>query len=153
MIDPTATIGSNTTIHHPDLVNIYGCSIGDNCSIGSFVEINSGVTIGNNVKIGAFVFIPKGVTIGDNVFIGPHACFTNDKTPKATNADGTLQGPDDWKLIETHVETGASIGANATVLCGVRIGKNALIGAGSVVTDDVADDAVVAGNPARELKK
>lgn len=152
MIDKSARIGENTIIHHPELVNIYGCTIGNNCTIGAFVEINQGVTIGNNVKIGAFVFIPDGVTIEDNVFIGPHACFTNDKQPKATDKNGNLLQHGEWEMKQTLVKQAASIGANATIICGITIGEHALVGAGSVVTKDVSPDTIVAGNPARIMK-
>jgi len=130
-------IGKNTKIWH--FTNLYGCEIGDNCMIGSFVEIGK-AKIGNNCRIEAHAFIPEGVTIEDNVFIGPHVCFTNDKYPKATG---------EWQLKKTLVKEGASIGANATILCGITIGKNSLIGAGSVVTKDVPDNTVVVGNPAK----
>jgi len=133
-------IGKNTKIWH--FVNLYECEIGDNCVIGSFVEIGK-AKIGNNCRIEARAFIPEGVTIEDDVFVGPHVCFTNDKYPKAKG---------DWKLKKTVVKEGASIGANATILCGITIGKNSLIGAGSVVTNDVPDNVIVAGNPAR-IKK
>ena len=136
-------IGKNTKIWH--FVNLYDCEIGDNCVIGSFVEIGK-AKIGNNCKIEAHAFIPEGVTIEDNVFIGPHVCFINDKYPKAKR---------EWKLKNTLVKKGASIGANATIICGITIGKNSLIGAGSVVTKDVPDDAMVFGNPAtiKQIKK
>jgi len=130
-------IGKNTKIWH--FVNLYESEIGDNCTIGSFVEIGR-AKIGNNCRIEARAFIPEGVTIEDNVFIGPHVCFTNDKYPKAKG---------EWELKKTLVKEGASIGANATILCGIKIGKNSLIGAGSVVTKDVPDNAIVFGNPAK----
>src|SRR3989344_8013518 len=114
------------------LVNLYGCEIGENTKIGCFVEIKKGVKIGKNCKIEPFVFIPEGVTIGDGVFIGPHVCFTNDKFPAAVNPDGTLKTEKDWKLVETRVENGASIGAGAVILPGITIGKNAMVGAGAV---------------------
>ena len=133
-------IGEGTVIWN--FVNLYGCKIGRNCIIGSFVEIGRDVKIGDNCKIEAFVFIPTGVTIEDNVFIGPKVTFTNDRYPVATG---------EWRVTPTLVKRGASIGANATILCGVTIGENAVVGAGSVVTESVPDNVVVAGNPARYL--
>ena len=146
-------LGKNTKIYHPGLVNLYGCKIGKNCIIGTFVEIRKRVIIGNRVKIQAFVFIPEGVTIEDEVFIGPHVIFTNDPYPKATNDDGSIKKEGDWKYIPTLVKKRASIGANATILCGLTIGEEAIIGAGSVVTKDVLPWTIVAGNPAKVLKK
>ncbi len=143
-------LGKNVKIYN--FVNVYGCEIGDNTKIGSFVEIKSNVKIGKNCKIEPFAFIPDGVTIEDNVFIGPHACFINDKFPRATK-EGKLQIGEDWKCIPTIVKKGASIGANATIVCGVTIGENAMVGAGAVVTKDVPANALVVGNPARVLKK
>jgi len=153
MINNDVVLGKNVVIFHPELVNLYGCKIGDNAKIGAFVEIRKEVVIGNNVKVQAFAFIPEGVTIEDGVFIGPHACFTNDKYPKAINEDGTLKKPEDWKITSTHVRKGANIGANATILCGVTIGEYATVGAGAVVTKDVPAHATVVGNPARILSK
>ena len=144
-------IGEGTRIY--GRVNLYGCRIGKNCTIGSFVEIRKTVSIGNNCKIQAFAFIPEGVTIEDNVFIGPHACFTNDKYPRACNKDGSLKGPDDWKVEKTIVKKGASIGANATILCGITIGENSMVAAGTVVTKDVPPNTVVRGNPAVAVGK
>jgi UDP-2-acetamido-3-amino-2,3-dideoxy-glucuronate N-acetyltransferase len=149
MIAADVKLGANVTVYHPDQVNLYGCSIGDNTKIGSFVEIRRGVSIGKNCKIQAFAFIPEGVTVEDGVFIGPHVCFTNDLFPAAVNPDGSLKDSDDWQLTTTLVKTGAAIGANATMLCGITIGAYALIGAGAVVLKDVPDHAIVAGNPAR----
>ncbi len=146
-------LGKDTVIHHPDLVNLYGCKIGDNCKIGSFTEIQSGVIIGNNCKIQSFVFIPGGVTIEDGAFIGPKVTFTNDKNPRAVGPDGQLLKAHEWTLTQTMVKKGASIGANATIVCGVTIGEGAVIGAGSVVTKDVAPHTTVVGNPARPIKK
>ena len=151
MIASDVLLGKNVTIYHPELVNLYGCAIGDGCKIGSFVEIRKQVTIGRNVKIQAFVFIPEGVAIEDGVFIGPHVCFTNDIYPRAINPDGSLMGADDWEIVPTRVRSGASIGANATILCGVTIGEHALIGAGAVVTHDVPAFAIAAGVPARVI--
>ena len=149
MIARGVKLGKGVVIHHPQLVNLYGCEIGEQTRIGSFVEIRSGVRVGKRVKIQPFAFIPEGVTIGDRCFIGPHVSFTNDLYPRATNGDGSPAGPDDWTVVPTVVLEGASIGANATILCGVTIGRNALVGAGAVVTKDVPDDAIVAGIPAR----
>ncbi len=135
-----------------NFVNAYGCSIDSNSKIGSFVEIQKGASIGKNCKISSHSFICEGVHIEDNCFIGHGVMFTNDLFPRATNIDGSQQTDEDWELIETVVKKGASIGSNATILCGITIGENALIGAGSVVTKDVPDNTVVAGNPARIIK-
>ena len=134
-------IGEDTIVR--DYVNLYGCKIGRACKIAAYVEIQRGVTIGDRCKVEAFAFIPSGVTIEDEVFIGPHACFTNDRVPKAVG---------DWEVTQTHVKKGASIGANATIICGVTIGEDALVGAGAVVTKDVPANAVVIGTPARILR-
>lgn len=136
-------IGKGTKIWHPETSNIYGCKIGKDCNIGTLVEIRKDVIIGDRCKIQAFVFIPEGICIGNNVFIGPHVCFTNDKYPSATNYG---------KFMKTIVEDGANIGANATILCGIKIGRGATIGAGAVVTKDVPAWTTVVGNPAKELK-
>lgn len=151
MIKADVVLGRDVQIFQPDLVNLYGCVIGDETKIGAFVEIRRGVTIGKRCKIQAFVFIPEGVTVQDGVFVGPHVCFTNDRFPAAINQDGSLKSPDDWHQVATEVGEGAAIGANATIICGIRIGKFALIGAGAVVTKDVPDYAIVAGNPARVM--
>ncbi len=143
-------LGRNTAIYA--FVNLYGCTIGDDCKIGTFVEIQRGVTVGNCVKISSHSFICEGVTLDDDVFIGHGVMFTNDKYPRATTANGTLQTADDWELIPTVVQRGASIGSNATILCGVTVGEGAIVGAGSVVTKDVPPHTVVAGNPARVLR-
>ena len=149
MIAPDVRLGTNVVIHHPEQVNLYGCTIGDDCKLASFVEVQRGVTIGDRVKIEAFAFIPTGVTIEDDVFIGPHACFTNDRFPRATGEGGTLLEAGEWEVVPTIVRRGASIGANATIVCGVTIGEGSLVGAGSVVTRDVPPNTVVRGNPAR----
>jgi acetyltransferase-like isoleucine patch superfamily enzyme len=133
--------------------NLYGCEIGDETKIGTFVEIQKGVRIGRRVKISSHSFICEGVSIEDYVFIGHGVMFINDRYPRATTALGELQTEADWECVPTLVKRGASIGSNATILCGVTIGENAIIGAGSVVTHDVAPDTIVAGNPARLLRK
>lgn len=147
---PDVDVGENVKIYSP--VNLYGCSIGDNSRIGAFVEIQKKVQIGRNCKISSHTFICEGVIIEDNVFIGHNVTFTNDLYPRATNADGKLQTEKDWNCIETLVRKGASIGSSATLLCGITIGENAIVGAGSVVTRSVAANAVVAGNPARVIR-
>jgi UDP-2-acetamido-3-amino-2,3-dideoxy-glucuronate N-acetyltransferase len=133
--------------------NLYGCEIGDESKIGAFVEIQKGAKIGRRVKISSHSFICEGVTIEDGAFIGHGVTFTNDKYPHATTPQGELQSEADWQCIPTLVQQGASIGSNATILCGVTIGAGAMVGAGSVVTHDVPPGAVVAGNPARILHK
>jgi len=143
-------VGKDVMIYH--FVNAYGCSIDDGSKIGTFVEIQKGATIGKNCKISSHTFICEGVHIEDNVFIGHNVTFINDKFPRATNEDGSLQNEKDWDCIETYVEQGATIGSSATILCGVRIGKKAVIGAGAVVTKDVPPNAVAVGNPARVIK-
>lgn len=151
-ISPDVTLGQNVAIYHPELVNLYGCTIGDECKIATFVEIQRGSTLGRRVKVEAFAFIPSGVTIEDGAFIGPHVCFTNDRYPAAVDASGELLGAGDsgdWEVVPTVVEAGASIGANATIICGVRIGAGALVAAGSVVTKDVPPNTLVRGCPAR----
>lgn len=144
-------LGKNVKIF--GFVNLYGCEIGDNTKIGTFVEIQKNAKIGKNCKISTHTFICEGVTIEDNVFVGHNVTFINDKYPRATNPDGSLQTEADWKVVPTLVKRGASIGSSATILCGVTIGENAIVGAGSVVTKDVPDNAVVAGVPARVIKK
>lgn len=144
-------LGQGAVVHQPDLVNLYDCSIGDGTRIGAFVEVQKNVAIGRNCKISSHSFICEGVTIEDGVFIGHGVMFTNDIYPKATNADGSLQGSSDWTLVPTVVRSNASIGSNATILPGLTIGEGALVGAGAVVTRDVPPGAVVAGVPARIL--
>ena len=135
-----------------DFINLYGCTIGDNSRIGPFVEIQKNASVGKNCKIQSHTFICEGVEIGDEVFVGHGVMFTNDRYPRATSQSGGLQTEADWELIPTKIEKGASIGSNATILCGVTIGENAIVGAGSVVVKDVAPDTIVAGNPARVLR-
>ncbi|HMU42073.1 MAG TPA: acyltransferase [Ignavibacteriaceae bacterium] len=136
-----------------DFVNLYGCSIDDGSKIGTFVEIQKNATIGKNCKISSHTFICEGVHIGDNVFIGHNVTFINDKYPRATNEDGSLQTEADWKVEETFIKNGASIGSSSTVLCGLTIGEGAIVGAGSVVTKNVPPKTIVAGVPAKVLKK
>lgn len=142
-------VGKNVRIS--DFVNAYRCEIGDGTKIGAFVEIQKNARIGRNCKISSHSFICEGVEIGDGVFVGHNVSFINDKLPRATNPDGSMQTDADWKVVPTQVRKGATIGTSATILCGIVIGERAVVGAGSVVTKDVPDDAVVAGNPARPL--
>lgn len=144
-------IGNNVTIR--DFVNLYGCTIGDNSRIGTFVEIQRNARIGRNNKISSHTFICEGVTIEDDVFVGHNVNFINDKYPRATNPDGTLQTEADWELVPTTVKRGATIGTGSTILCGVVIGEGAVVGAGSVVVKDVPPNTVVVGNPARVLRQ
>jgi acetyltransferase-like isoleucine patch superfamily enzyme len=134
-------------------VNMYGCEIGDESKIGTFVEIQKGVKIGKRVKISSHTFICEGVTVEDYVFIGHGVMFTNDRYPRSANQDGSLQTETDWECIPTLIQIGASIGSNATILCGVTVGEGAIVGAGSVVTRDVPPYTIVAGNPARVLRE
>jgi acetyltransferase-like isoleucine patch superfamily enzyme len=134
-----------------NFVNAYGCSIDDGSKVGAFVEIQKGATIGKNCKISSHTFVCEGVHIQDNCFIGHGVMFTNDLFPRATNADGSSQTDADWKLVETFIEQGVSIGSNATIICGVTIGEHALIGAGAVVTRDVPPYSIVVGNPAKVI--
>lgn len=144
-------LGTQVTIPHPDLVNLYGCQVGDQTKIGTFVEIQKGVSIGARCKISSHTFICEGVTIEDEVFVGHGVMFINDRYPRAT-IQGRLQTEGDWALITTRVKTGASIGSGAVIMCGVTIGKEAIIGAGAVVTRDVSDHGIVAGVPARLIR-
>lgn len=144
-------LGNNVRIFHPSLVNLYGCRIGDDTKIGAFVEIQKNATIGARCKISSHSFICEGVHIADEVFIGHGVMFINDPYPAATNSDGSLKNDQDWQLVTTQVDKKAAIGSNATILSGVHIGANALIGAGSVVTKDVPEYAIVAGNPAKVI--
>jgi len=144
-------LGKDVKIHA--FVNLYGCCIGDNTSIGAFVEIQKRTKIGKNCKISSHTFICEGVTIRDNVFIGHNVTFINDKYPKATNQEGNLQTEEDWSVTPTLVEEGASIGSSVTILCEVTIGTGATVGAGSVVTKDIPPGEVWTGNPARFIRK
>lgn len=149
MIASSVVLEPGVVIHHPDLVNLYGCRIGAGSRIGTFVEIQKDATIGKNCKISSHTFICSGVHIADGVFIGHGVMFTNDRYPRAVNEDGSLQTGADWELLETRVGDGASIGSNATILPGLEIGRGAIVGAGAVVTRSVPEFAVVAGVPAR----
>lgn len=144
-------LGDAVQIFHPDLVNLYGCRVGDQTKVGTFVEIQAGAVIGARCKISSHSFICEGVTIEDEVFIGHGVMFTNDKFPRATTAVGDLQTATDWAVVTTRVCRRASIGSNATILCGVTIGEGATVGAGAVVTQDVPAHTTVAGVPARIL--
>ena len=146
---PDVKLGKNVRIF--GFTNLYGCELGDDVKIGTFVEIQKGAKIGNRCKISSHTFICEGVTLEDDVFIGHNVVFTNDRFPRAT-ANGKLQTEADWVCIPTLVKRGASIGSGAVLLCGITIGANAMIGAGSVVTKNVPDGATVAGNPARPFK-
>jgi UDP-2-acetamido-3-amino-2,3-dideoxy-glucuronate N-acetyltransferase len=150
-ISDTVRLGENVKIPHPTLVNLYGCTVGDDTKIGAFVEIQKNASIGARCKISSHSFICEGVTLEEEVFVGHGVMFTNDKFPRATNANGSLQTEADWKVETTRVKRGASIGSNATIIAGVTIGAGALVGAGAVVTKDVPDHATVAGVPARPV--
>jgi acetyltransferase-like isoleucine patch superfamily enzyme len=142
-------LGDDVRIFHPTLVNLYGCSVGRESKIGAFVEIQKNAVIGARCKISSHTFICEGVVIEDNVFVGHGVMFTNDRFPRATNLDGSLQTEADWVVEKTLVRRGASIGSNATIVAGVTIGEHALVGAGAVVTKDVPAYAIVVGVPAR----
>jgi acetyltransferase-like isoleucine patch superfamily enzyme len=133
-------------------INLYGCEVGDESKIGAFVEIQKNATVGKRCKISSHTFICEGVAIEDNVFIGHGVMFINDSYPRATTADGSLQTEADWKVERTNIKKGASIGSGVTILCGITVGENAIVGAGSVVTKDVPPNSIVAGNPARVLR-
>lgn len=150
-VSPDVRLGKNVRLYA--FTNLYGCEIGDDVKIGTFVEIQKGAKVGNRCKISSHTFICEGVMIEDEVFVGHNVTFINDRYPRATNGNGALQSEADWKCVSTRVKRGASIGSGATLLCGITVGEGALVGAGSVVTRDVPDFAVVAGNPARVIKK
>lgn len=150
-IAPDVVLGEGVKIYA--FVNLYGCEIGAGSKIGTFVEIQKGVKIGSQVKISSHSFICEGVTIEDNVFIGHGVMFINDKYPRSTTEGGNLQTEADWQCIPTLIKQGASVGSNATILCGVTIGEGAIVGAGSVVTRDVPPWTIVAGNPAKIMRK
>jgi len=141
-------LGKNVSITNENLVNLYGCKIGDNCKIGPFVEIQKNAIIGNNCKISSHSFICEGVNISNNVFIGHNVTFINDKFPFSTNEEGVMKDDKDWNLIETFIEEGASIGSGSTILCGIKIGKGSIIGAGSLVSKNIPDGKTAYGNPA-----
>jgi len=149
-IAPDVKIGKGVKIFN--FVNLYGCTIGDNSKVGTFVEIQKNAYIGANCKISSHSFICEGVTIEDDVFVGHNVTFINDRFPRSTSAEGTLQTEVDWHCEMTLIKKGASIGSSATLLCGVTVGENAIIGAGSVVTKDVPAGTIVAGNPAKVLR-
>ena len=150
VIAPDVKLAPNVTIYN--FVNLYGCEIGEGTKIGSFVEIQKHASVGRHCKISSHSFICEAVTIEDEVFVGHGVTFINDKVPRATTDEGRLQTDDDWKPVPTLIKRGASIGSGATILCGITIGERAVVGAGSVVTKDVAAGTTVAGNPARVLK-
>jgi acetyltransferase-like isoleucine patch superfamily enzyme len=149
-ISADVKLGQNVKLSK--FINLYGCTIGADTKIGAFVEVQKNASIGSNCKISSHSFVCEGVTIEDGVFIGHGVMFTNDKYPRSTIAGGGLQTEADWKVVPTIVKKGASIGTNATILCGVTIGQNAIVGAGSVVTKDVAPNTIVAGIPARKIR-
>ena len=149
-IAPDVVMGTEVEVY--DFVNLYGCTIGDRTKIGPFVEIQKGSVVGCRCKVSSHTFICEGVTIEDECFIGHHVCFINDPHPRSTTADGEPQTEDDWKVVPTRVRRGAAIGSGAVILCGVTIGERAVVGAGAVVTRDVAELEVVAGVPARSLR-
>jgi acetyltransferase-like isoleucine patch superfamily enzyme len=150
LIAPDVKLGKNVCIYA--FTNLYGCEIGDNVKIGAFVEIQKGARIGARCKISSHSFICEGVVLEEDIFVGHNVTFINDRYPKASNPGGSLRTKADWKCISTLVKRGASIGSGATLLCGITVGEDALIGAGSVVTRDVPAGATVAGNPARVIK-
>jgi len=144
-------LGKDVKIY--DFVNLYGCSIDDGTKIGTFVEIQKNASIGKNCKISSHTFICEGVHIEDNVFVGHNVTFINDKHPRAINEDGSMQTDADWGVVETFIRKGASIGSSSTIMCGVTVGENSIVGAGAVVTKDVPPNTIVAGVPAKVIKK
>jgi acetyltransferase-like isoleucine patch superfamily enzyme len=150
-IAPDVKLGSNVRLAR--FINLYGCTIGDNTKIGTFVEVQKNAVIGRDCKIQSHTFICEGVTIEDEVFIGHNVTFINDKFPRSTVPGGGLQTEADWKVVPTLIRKGASVGSSVTILCGVTVGEGAIVGAGSVVTKDVPPGAIVAGNPARPIRK
>ena len=150
-IAPDVRLAEGVKIFHPDLVNLYGCAVGSETKIGAFVEIQKDATVGARCKVSSHTFVCEGVTIEDEVFVGHGVMFINDLYPRAANEDGSLQTEADWRVAATLVRRRASVGSNATVMGGVTIGEGALVGAGSVVTRDVPDHAIVAGVPARVI--
>ena len=149
MIAPSVRLGKGVVIHQPDLVNLYGCEIGDDTKVGAFVEIQKNAHVGERCKISSHTFICEGVTVEDEVFVGHGVMFINDIFPQAANEDGSAQSEADWSVVETRIKTRASIGSNATIMGGITVGRSALVGAGAVVTKDVPDYAIVAGVPAK----
>lgn len=149
MISRDVVLGQGVMIYQPDLVNLYGCSVGDGSRIGAFVEVQKGVKIGANCKVSSHSFLCTGVTVEDGVFIGHGVMFINDVYPGAVNQDGSPQSEADWTVVETRIRKRASLGSNSTIMGGVTVGEGALVGAGAVVTHDVPDYAIVAGVPAR----
>jgi len=150
-IAPSVVLGKDVKL--ADFINLYGCTIGDETKIGPFVEIQKNAFIGKNCKIQSHSFICEGVTVEDEAFVGHGVMFINDKYPRSTTGSGGLQTEEDWKVVPTLIKRRASIGSNATILCGVTVGEGAIVGAGSVVTEDVPPETIVAGNPARVIRK
>lgn len=145
------TLGNNVKIF--DFVNLYGCTIGDDTKVGTFVEIQKNAYIGKNCKISSHTFICEGVHIEDNVFVGHNVTFINDKVPRSVNVDGSMQTESDWKVVKTFIKKGASIGSSSTIMCGVTVGENSVVGAGAVVTKDIPANSLAVGVPAKVVKK